>query len=46
MVSSPRKRSNTKEGGGRMTDYEHIMVTLTMLSLVVGLLLALINKRQ
>ena len=29
-----------------MTDYEHIMVTLTMLSLVVGLLLALINKRQ
>lgn len=27
-----------------MTDYEHIMVTLTILSLVVGLLVALINK--
>ena len=37
----------TKEGGERMTDYELIMINLTVLSLVVGLLVTLmtINKR-
>ena len=32
------------EGGDRMTDYEMIMVNLTILSVVVGLLIALINN--
>ena len=35
---------NTKEGGERMTDYELLMINFTVLSLVVGLLTALINK--
>lgn len=46
MVSfySSGRRSNTKEGGDRMSDYEMIMVILTILTLVVGLLKSLIDK--
>ena len=33
-----------RKGGERMSDYEMIMIQLTILSLVVGLLLALIKK--
>lgn len=33
-----------RKGGERMSDYELIMIQLTVLSLVVGLLLALIKK--
>lgn len=35
---SSGRRSNTKEGGDRMSDYEMIMVILTSLTLVIGLL--------
>ena len=34
----------TKEGGERMSDYEILSIVLSLLTLVSGLLVALINK--
>ena len=39
-----RPPNHSRKGGERMSDYEMIMIQLTILSLVVGLLLALIKK--